>query len=118
MVVISVKHSKGTYEGAEYDNIVFTCFSDDVPKSVLAGSPVEMVKVKADTVVDVLGKSISSIDWESIIGAEIIPVYNKFGQAQSFSISFDEASAPVEVAGESVPDIDSDTSLDGKGKKK
>lgn len=118
MVVISVKRSKGTYEGAEYDNIVFTCFSDDVPKSVLAGSPVEMVKVKTDTVVDVLGKSISSIDWESIVGAEIIPVYNKFGQAQSFSISFDEASAPVEVAGESVPDNELDTSPEGKGKKK
>ena len=118
MVVISVKHSKGTYEGAEYDNIVFTCFSDDIPKSVLAGSPVEMVKVKTDTVVDVLGKSISSIDWESIVGAEIIPVYNKFGQAQSFSISFNEASAPVEVAGESVPENELDASPEGKGKKK
>lgn len=118
MVVISVKRSMGTYEGAKYDNIVFTCFSDDVPNSVLAGSPVEMVKVKTDTVVDVLGKSISSIDWESIVGAEIIPVYNKFGQAQSFSISFDGDSAPVEVAGESVPENELDTSPKGKDKKK
>lgn len=103
MYILAIKRSKGNFEGNDYDNIVFTCVSEDVPKSLLAGTPLETLKVKSDTVVDILGKSINSIDWDKLLGAEIIPTYNKFGQVASFSISLDEA-APIEMAAESVPD--------------
>ena len=104
MYILAIKRSKGNYEGNDYDNIVFTCVSEDVPKSLLAGTPLESLKVKSDIVVDILGKSISSIDWDKLVGAEILPVYNKFGQVSSFSVSLDDNSAPVEMAAESVPD--------------
>lgn len=87
MVILSISRSKGNYQGADYDNIVFQCFSDYASKSLLAGTPVESLKIKSDTVVDCLGKSLSSIDWEGLIGSEILPQYNKFGQAVSFVIS-------------------------------
>lgn len=118
MYILAIKRSKGNFQGNDYDNIVFTCVSEDVPKSLLAGTPLESLKVKSDTVVDILGKSISSIDWDKLLGAEILPVYNKYAQVSSFSISLDDNSASIEMAAESVPDIDSDTSLDCKGKKK
>lgn len=101
MYILAIKRSKGTFQNNDYDNIVFTCVSEDVPKSLLAGTPLETLKVKSDTVVDILGKSINSIDWDKLLGAEIIPTYNKFGQVASFSISLDEA-APIEMAAESV----------------
>lgn len=104
MYILAIKRSKGNFEGNDYDNIVFTCVSEDVPKSLLAGTPLESLKVKSDIVVDILGKSISSIDWDKLLGAEILPVYNKFGQVSSFSVSLDDNSAPIEMAAESVPD--------------
>lgn len=104
MYILAIKRSKGNFEGNDYDNIVFTCVSEDVPKSLLAGTPLESLKVKSDIVVDILGKSITSIDWDKLLGAEILPVYNKFGQVSSFSVSLDDNSAPIEMAAESVPD--------------
>ena len=104
MYILAIKRSKGTFQNNDYDNIVFTCVSEDVPKSLLAGTPLETLKVKSDTVVDILGKSINSIDWDKLLGSEIIPTYNKFGQVASFSISLDEQSEPVEMAAESVPE--------------
>lgn len=87
MNILAIKHSKGNYQGADYDNIVFQVFSDDAPKGLLCGQPVEDIKVKSDTVIDCFGKSIKSIDWESMVGSEVLPTYNKFGQVTAIAVS-------------------------------
>ena len=91
MVIFDVERSKGNYQGADYDNIVFECFSDYTSKNHLAGTPSEFVKVKSDIVIDCLGKSLSSINWDDVIGMELLPQYNKFGQVVSFSLSADSS---------------------------
>lgn len=98
MVIIGVVHSKGNYQGNDYDNINFQCFSDVNPKGLLAGSAVETVKVKSDVVIDCVGKSIKSIDWERFIGSDIVCQFNKFGQVTSFVVNFhDGGTADLET---------------------
>ena len=92
MCILGIIHSKGNYQGNDYDNIKFLCFDDDVPKGLLAGQPVYTVKVKSDVVVDCFGKSIKSIDWEKVIGSEILPTYNRYGQPIAISISYADGS--------------------------
>lgn len=96
--IISVRHSKGTYEGSDYDNIVFQCFSDDVPKGLLVGQPIEDIKVKTDVVIDCFGKSVSSIDWESLLGSELLVTYGKNNRVLSIAVSVPQDNAPAAPA--------------------
>ena len=118
MLIVSVSRSKGNYQGSDYDNINFQCFCDVAPKSLLAGQAVETVKVKTDVVIDCFGKSVSSIDWNSLVGSEILPTYNKFGQVSAISISYQNADVSVSTTsdGPLPEDTISDTS-DKKSKK-
>lgn len=85
--IISIRHSKGNYEGSDYDNIVFQCFSDEAPKGLLTGQPIEDIKVKTDVVIDCFGKSVSSIDWESMLGSELLVTYGKNSKVLAVSVS-------------------------------
>ena len=107
MYIFNVVHSKGNYQGNDYDNIKFLCLDDITPKNLLAGEPVYTLKVKTSIVIDTFGKSIESIDWVSLIGAEILPTFNRYGQPVSLSISYvdggsasmlttDEGPVPIE----------------------
>lgn len=121
MYILAVIHSKGNYQGNDYDNIKFQCFDDMQPKGLLAGQSVYTVKVKSDVVVDCFGKSIKSIDWEKVIGSEILPTYNRYGQPTAISISYaDGGTVSMETTDEGpVPDENPEAPPveDGKGKK-
>lgn len=97
MTIFSIGRSKGNYQGNDYDNILFQCFSDYTSKSHLAGTPAETLKVKADVVIDSLGKSLSSVNWDDLIGMDILPQFNKFGQVSSFVLSAESSPAPSEA---------------------
>ena len=121
MVILAVIHSKGNYQGNDYDNIKFQCFDDTQPKGLLAGNSVYTVKVKSDVVVDCFGKSIKSIDWERVIGSEILPTYNRYGQPTAISISYEDGGTvsmettdegPVPEENPEAPPVE-----DSKGKK-
>lgn len=123
MVIVSVSRSKGNYQGTDYDNIIFQCFADIPPKSLLAGNAVETLKVKSEDAIDCFGKSLKSIDWDSLIGAEILPVYNKYGQVVSFTISAEEAYTLPSSSDPSDPSdpsdlSDTDSSVSEKSDKK
>lgn len=121
MYILAIIHSKGNYQGNDYDNIKFQCFDDMQPKGLLAGQSVYTVKVKSDVVVDCFGKSIKSIDWERVVGSEIIPTYNRYGQPTAISISYaDGGTVSMETTDEGpVPDENPEAPPveDGKGKK-
>lgn len=121
MTILAIIHSKGNYQGNDYDNIKFQCFDDMQPKGLLAGMSVYTVKVKSDVVVDCFGKSIKSIDWEKVVGSEIIPTYDRYGQPTAISISYaDGGSVSLETTDEGpVPDENPEALPveDGKGKK-
>lgn len=94
MVILAIVHSAGVYEGNPYDNVLFHCFTeqDELPKGLLAGQPVETVKLKTSVVKDCLGE-LNSVNWQNVVGGEILPVYNKFGQVKNFSLSYDNSDA-------------------------
>lgn len=121
MFIFNVVHSKGNYQGNDYDNIKFLCLDDIMPKNLLAGEPVYTLKVKTNIVIDTFGKSIESIDWKSLIGAEIIPTYDRFGNPSAFAISYvDGGTASMETTTEGPIPIENPEAPpveDGKGKK-
>ena len=88
MFILGIVHSKGRVEGNDYDNIKFMCLDDMQPKGLLAGQAIYVVKVKTDIVVDCFGKSIKAIDWEKVVGSEVIPTYDRYGNPSAISISY------------------------------
>lgn len=118
MYILSAIRSKGNYQGNDYDNINFQCFSDVQPKGLLCGQAFEVVKVKTDIVIDCFGKSISSIDWAKIEGSALLPTYNKFGQVTAICISAPEGDVTMETTTDGpVPPENLEAAEDGKDKK-
>ncbi|MCM1168085.1 MAG: hypothetical protein NC401_19040, partial [Ruminococcus sp.] len=86
--------------------------------NVLAGQPVYTLKVKTDVVIDCFGKSIASIDWEKVVGSEILPTYNRYGQPEAISISYAEGALEMATTSDGpVPNENPEAGEDFKDKK-
>lgn len=86
--IINLKHSSGEMNGYAYDNHNFTCLSDDVPRSLLCGTNVEVLKCPTDTFKSIV--SSRGYDIESFPGSIIEPQFNKYGKMIDFKISDSE----------------------------
>lgn len=83
--IINLKHSAGEMNGYPYDNHNFTCLSDLTPKSLLAGTNVEVLKCNTDTYNAVIASR--GYDVATFPGMILEPVFNQYGKMVDFRIS-------------------------------
>lgn len=91
MKIISVYGSKGEYQGNAYDNIVIQVYKDEPyqlgkTKKHYAGELIDNIKIKRTDVINTIGMAVESFDWSKVIGCDIVPSYNQFGNPVSFII--------------------------------
>lgn len=95
--IISVKESKGTYEGTAYHNFNVVAINPESDnKQLIAGGEVETYKIKADDFVAALNRNFGALGdpkytkAADILGLYISPVYNKFGGVTDFTLAVPE----------------------------
>ena len=87
--VVGVQEVKGTYEGNDYHNVMLHCINEnpqDTSKKKHIGSVVDSIKIKFALVKEVFSKSMSSADWQNLIGKEIKVTYNRFGNVDEVRV--------------------------------
>ena len=95
--IISVKESKGEYQGKQYHNFnVYGLDPDTKNSSVVAGAEVEVMKIKADDFIAILNRNIGALNdpnirrVSDIVGLYITPVYNRWGNVEDFTLAIPE----------------------------
>lgn len=84
MLVKGVKQSRGEYNGNPYDNIMIHCTSVN-DGSMLCGEPVEILKIKTPLFYSELSRH-GAGDPAELIGLDIRPRYNRYGNVEGFDI--------------------------------
>ncbi len=95
--IVSVKEQQGEYQGRQYHNfVVYGLNPDTTNPQVIVGAEVEVMKIKSDAFVSILGRNIGAINSpdvktvKDILGLYINPVYNKFGGVDDFTLAVPE----------------------------
>lgn len=95
--IISVKESKGEYQGKQYHNFnVYGLDPNTTNSSVVAGGEVEVMKIKADDFNSILYRNIGALNNPNIkqvtdiIGLYIQPVHNRWGNVEDFTLAVPE----------------------------
>ncbi len=95
--IVSVKEQQGEYKGIQYHNyVVYGLNPDTTNPQVIVGAEVEVMKIKADAFLSILGRNIGAINSpdvktvKDILGLYINPVYNKFGGVDDFTLAVPE----------------------------
>lgn len=83
--VVGVQEKKGNYQGYDYHNIIIHCINDN-PATQCFGQLTENFKIKFSLVKEVFGKTMSSADWQNLIGEAIKVTYNRFGNVDEVKI--------------------------------
>lgn len=82
LTVKGVQRKTGKFEGNNYDNYYLHCLNDSPSKPAIAGSVCEVIKIKANQLVDVFSGQIrTDDDWRSLVGVKIRPFYDQYGTA-------------------------------------
>lgn len=84
MLVRGIKRSTGEYNGRPYDNIMIHCTAPN-DGSMLAGEPVEILKIKTALFYEELGR-LGCGDPAELVGLNIRERYNKFGNVVGIDI--------------------------------
>lgn len=84
MLVRGIKRSTGEYNGRSYDNIMIHCTAPN-DGSMLAGEPVEILKIKAPLFYEEFGR-LGCGELSELVGLDIRERYNKFGNVVGFDI--------------------------------
>lgn len=82
-VIRGIKQSCGEYQSYKYDNIILHCVCSDDGK-MLAGVPVDVVKVKKAAFNDIMNRNKMGLD--DFIGCTIRVFYDKYGKPEDFDI--------------------------------
>ena len=78
--ILGFLRKAGTYEGYDYDNINMHCMST-VTEGMIAGNPVEIVKIRVSEVRDVFGGLVQNDnDFRGLIGSECRVFYGRGGK--------------------------------------
>lgn len=75
LTVVGYKHSKGNYEGYDYENYVFSCVRPAIEKCGEVGQIVSNIKVKAKYLCEL-----------PEIGAEVEPYYDSYGNCVRLNV--------------------------------
>lgn len=96
ILVQSVKRSKGTYEGKDYDNTVVYGFVVGTPsESWLVGPEVIVAKFKSPAFAEALERNIKAINSPNVenvkdlAGLKMALVFDRFGNCEDFILSVD-----------------------------
>lgn len=87
--VYGIKEVSGVYQGVEFHNINLHTLTDSLD-GVSHGQLCEVIKVKYSAVSAVFGKEMSSDDWLSLIGSNIVVGYDRYGRVNSIAIVNDK----------------------------
>ncbi len=95
--IVSVKEQQGEYKGIQYHNyVVYGLNPNTTNPQVIVGAEVEVMKIKSDAFVSILGRNIGAMNnpdvktVKDILGLYINPVYNKFGGVDDFTLAVPE----------------------------
>lgn len=83
--IINVKESKGNFEGNNFDNRVFLCYSSDSGKYVICGENTENLKMKADDFNFVLRSH--NYELSVLPGKLIVPVFGRNDYVTDFTLA-------------------------------
>ena len=97
MTIQSIKRKKGIFQDKPYDNIEVSGFVlNSTNEQVLCGNEIETCKFKTQAFTECLDRNIKAIgdpdikDVTDLVGLCFVPVYNKFGNCDDFTLSVPE----------------------------
>lgn len=84
-IIINVKVSSGKFEGVDFDNRIFLCYTNDSSKYLVCGSNTDTLKMRKDSFVYCMKSN--KLQESQLPGNVIVPVFDKYGYMTDFTLT-------------------------------
>lgn len=84
-IIINVKVSSGKFEGVDFDNRIFLCYTNESSKYLVCGNNTDSLKIRKDDFVYCMKSK--NLQENQLPGNVIVPVFDKNGYMIDFTLS-------------------------------